>query len=74
MTTAATQRTAKKTVMAVKRFVYALCSAHVVMFINRNLFYLNQIGTLQTVNGDASQEDYTAKTHELQTIIEKQVR
>lgn len=40
---------------------------------NRNIFYLNQIGVLQTVNGDASQEDYSAKTHELQTIIEKQV-
>lgn len=37
-------------------------------------FLLEQLGTVQGINGDSSQDavDFAAKTHELQTIIEKQ--
>lgn len=48
----------------------------VVTSCSSNMWYflLEQIGVVQGLNGDSSQDsiDFAAKTHELQTIIEKQ--
>lgn len=47
--------------------------AHANIFFIHCFFHEKKQGLGQTVNGEIDSVDYSAKTHELQTIIEKQV-